>query len=78
MPNYNLTKTWSAPIALADRDILQAQSVGAIEITATDPATDPAVMRLPGYLATVQIDGARSIRARSVTAAAVLAVIKGF
>lgn len=66
MPTYPLSTSWSAPIALLAGDVLQNHSRYAIEIVAADPASDPARLRLPPGGGAMQVDGARTIRARTL------------
>lgn len=78
MPVYPLTTEWSDPIPLQARDIIQNQGGYAIEVTASDPATDPACLSLPGYSGALQVDAALTIRARCKIGGTVLHVVRGF
>lgn len=66
MPTYPLSAIWSEPIELLAGDIMQNQSRYAIEIVASDPDSDPARLRLPPGGGPIQVDGARTIRARAL------------
>ena len=78
MPQYRITGTWSDPIALEARDIVQNQSAFLIELCPQDPLSDPTSLRLPEITGSLQLDAALTLRARCLNGTGTLAVVRGF
>lgn len=77
MPKYNLTSDWSQNINVAAGAILQVQSPGEVEVYNIAQGVAE-TLRLPGYLASLQVTDAITIKARATTGEVKFAVIAGF
>lgn len=78
MTVYPLTTEWSEPIQLAARDMVRNQGGYAIEISAADPATDPARLLIPAQGRAIQEDNSTNIRARALVGGGALHLVRGF
>ncbi|MTH66749.1 hypothetical protein [Paracoccus shanxieyensis] len=78
MPLLTIGQTWSDPIELQPRDMVQNHGLFLIELCPNNPLVDAASLRLPPDTGAIEIDQAVRVVARSLGGAGHLSIVRGF